>query len=463
MSTTSPIFTVGGLASGLDTNSIVDKLVALESQPITTNTATQAALTAQISSIGDISSKIKALATSAQALGTSGVSANTVSQTPTGVTAVAGSGALPGTYAISVSSVASSARARSSAFNTANDTVAGGALNLTIQGVATTINIASNSDLGSVVKQINASGAGISAAVVSDGSHMYVSLTNRNTGKPIGSGDTGGLTIDSDSTGLGLAVTQNATNAVVQVDDMRVESQSNTISTAIPGVTITATQKTTTASNLIIGQNQDASTTAIQGFINAFNSIVTALQPSLRPDPSNPPGSGTTLDGSTAIGLEQSLNGLLSSQVVQSGTVRTLADIGVKLQNDGTLTLDSTTFTKALSQDPDAVDAIFKTANTGMSDKIANLSSRYTDSYSGQLVQRTTSLQKTIKDLTTQNQQLQAHVDAYKAQLQSEFANMESLIAGYNSISSYLSTSGLGLGGATSSSSSSSSSSGSSK
>jgi len=456
MASTTAIFQAGGLASGLDTNSIVDKLVALEAQPITTNTAHQAALTAQISSIGDLSSKIKSLAAAAQSLGTSGVSANTVTQTPTGITAVAGAGALPGSYAITVNSVATSARARSMQFQTANDTVAGGALNLHIQGVATTINIAANSDLGSVVKQINSSGAPISAAVVSDGSHMYVSLTNRNTGKPIGSAADGGLTIDSDSTGLGLAVTQNATNAVVQVDDLTVESQSNTISTAIPGVTITATQKTTTASNLVISQNQSQSTSGIQSFISAFNAVVTALQPSLRPDPGNPPADGTLLDGSTALGLEQKMNSMLSYQVVGSGTVRTLADMGVKLQNDGTLTLDSTTFNKVLAQDPDSLNAIFSTATTGMSAKLAALSDQYTNSFSGQLVQRTTSLQKTIKDIATQNQQLQDHVDNYKLQLQKEFANMESLISNYNSIGSFLSASGLGLGTSSSSSSGSS-------
>ena len=59
MSTTTPIFTAGGLASGLDTNTIVDKLVALESAPITKNSALQAALNVQISSIGDLTSKIK--------------------------------------------------------------------------------------------------------------------------------------------------------------------------------------------------------------------------------------------------------------------------------------------------------------------------------------------------------------------------------------------------------------------
>src|SRR3569623_828402 len=328
MATTTPIFQAGGLASGLDTTSIVDKLVALESQPITKNTAYQAALTAQISSIGDISSKIKALAAAAQSLGTSGVSSNTVSQPPTGTTAVAGAGALAGSYAVTVNSVATSARARSAQFQTANDQVAGGALVMHIQGVQTTINIPANSDLGSVVKQINSSGAPISAAVGSDGSHMYVSLTNRTTGKPIGSAAAGGLTIDSGSTGLGMAVTQNATNAVVQVDDLTVESQSNTISTAIPGVTLTATQKTTSPSNQVISQNAAQSAAGEQGIIRAYNAVLAAQQPSLRPEPGNPASYGSLLYGCTALGLELSMNSMLSYQVGQSGTVRSMADMG---------------------------------------------------------------------------------------------------------------------------------------
>ena len=440
MSTTAPIFTAGGLASGLDTNTIVDKLVALEQAPITKNTAYQAALTVQISAIGDLTSKIKALATAATSLG-KGVSANNVTTVPAGIGAVAGVGAMPGNYSITVSSVASSARARSTAFTSANDTVAGGDLKLHIQGVATTITIAAHSDLGSVVKQINQSGNPINAAVVSDGTHLYVSLTNRNTGKPIGSGDTGGLTIDSDPTGLGLTVTKNATNAVVKVDDLTVESQTNDISTAIPGVTITAKALQPVASDLIVAADPTTSTQNLQGFVDAYNSIMTALQPSLRPDPNNPPADGTTLDGSTVLGLEQSLHSLLSTAVVPTGSFRTLADLGVKLQNDGTLYLDSTAFTAALAKDPGSVDAVFSTATTGLATKVTNLSNTFTDPFSGQLVQRTTSLQKTIKDITASNTRLQDHVDNYKLQLQREFATMESLIAGYNSIGTFLSAS----------------------
>src|SRR5450432_2839182 len=101
MSTTSPVFQSGGLASGLDTNSIVDKLVALETAPITKNSAKQAALTVQISSIGDLTSKLKSLAATATAR-SSGLAASTSAAIPHGISAVPGTGATAGRYAITV-------------------------------------------------------------------------------------------------------------------------------------------------------------------------------------------------------------------------------------------------------------------------------------------------------------------------------------------------------------------------
>lgn len=435
----SPIFSAGGLASGLDTNSIVDKLVALESRPIVQNTQRQAALSVQISAVGDILSKIKSLASTASTLG-KGVAASSITATPTGVNAVVGTGATPGRYAISVDYVATAAKARSGQFNSANDTVAGGTLSMTVQGTAYNIAIAANSDLGAVVSKINASGAPIRAAVISDGSKVYVSLTNRDTGKPIGSAVNGGLSITSDPTGLGLAVTQDAVNAVVNVDGLRVESKSNEITTAIPGVTLSVKAQQAVASDLVIAPDTAKSTTNLQGFVDGFNSIVSVLKQALRPDP-KASSDGSGIDGATAIGLQGRLNRLLSTLSVEEGSYRTLADIGVKMQNDGTLKLDAAQLSKALANDPGSVDAVFSTASTGVAARMDALSKTLTDSIDGLLVQRQKSLQKTIKDLQTSNTRLQQNVDNYKLQLQRQFSNMEKLIGNYNSIGTFLSTS----------------------
>jgi flagellar hook-associated protein 2 len=131
----------------------------------------------------------------------------------------------------------------------------------------------------------------------------------------------------------------------------------------------------------------------------------------------------------------------LSTLSVDEGSYRTLADIGIKMQNDGTLKLDSAQLSKALANDPGSVDAVFSAANTGVAARMDALSKTLTDSIDGLLVQRQKSLQKTIKDLQTSNTRLQANVDNYKVQLQRQFANMEKLIGNYNSIGTFLSTS----------------------
>ena len=447
---TTPIFTAGGLASGLDTNSIVDKLVTLESAPITKNTALQAALTVQISTLGDLSSKIKALATSATSLA-SGVATSSVVTTPPGVTAVAGTGALPGRYSIVVNQIATTAKARSGQFASASSTVAGGTLALHVKGVADNTAITANSDRSSAAKQINASGAPVSAAVVSDGTNFYLSLSNRDTGKPFGSAVNGALTVDSDPTGLGMQVTQNAVNAAIVVDGLPVDSQSNQITTAIPGVTINAVALQTTAADMVISSDTSKSKTNLQGFVDSYNAIMATLQQSLRPDPKAPPASGSAPDGSLVLGIERRLQSLLSTQVVTTGAHRTLADIGVKLQNDGSVKIDDVTFNAAIAGDSRGVDAIFSTATTGVAALAQQLSTTFTDPLDGQLVSRQTSLKKNIKDLDATNQRLQMHVDSFKLQLQTQFSRMESLISSYNSIGSFLTSSG-GVGLNTSSS-----------
>jgi flagellar capping protein FliD len=84
------------------------------------------------------------------------------------------------------------------------------------------------------------------------------------------------------------------------------------------------------------------------------------------------------------------------------------------------------------------VDAVFSTATTGLAAQVSDLSKSFTDPVDGQLIQRRTSLTKTIKDLQTSNVRLQGYVDTYKLQLQRQFATMESLISNYNSIGTFL-------------------------
>jgi flagellar hook-associated protein 2 len=288
------------------------------------------------------------------------------------------------------------------------------------------------------VSQINVAAVGVSAAVVSDGTHFFVSLTNKETGKPIGSGPTGGLTVAGDTTGLAMAVTQNATNAVFKVDDLDMESQSNQVTSAIPGVTLSIKARQPIADDLIIARDSSTTATNVQGFVDAYNAIANVLKKSLRPDPHAPASNGELLDGTIVLDLQRRMQSLLSSQAVDTGTYRTLADIGVKIQSDGTLALNSATLATAINTDAGAVDGVFSTATTGLAAKTATLSTTYTDVVAGQLIQRQSSITKTIADLKLSNARLTSGVAAYKNNLQARFAHMETLMSSYNTIGTFI-------------------------
>jgi flagellar hook-associated protein 2 len=443
-STSSATFQASGLASGLDWQSITDSLVKIRQIPIDTNNTRQAALNVQISSIGDLISKVKSFSSAGSDLSTNGVVQNTVSASPTGVSATTGPGTAPGRYAVTVSTLATAAKARSGAYNTPDDKISGGTLSLSVKGVAYNINIAANTAIGDVAKAINASGAPVSAGLISDGSKYYLSLTNKDTGKPIGSAANGGLQI-TDNSGIGLAVTQDATNATFSVDGLPMESQSNTVTTAIPGVTLNFSQANA-AGDLVIAQDSGKTQAKLQAFADAYNAIAKVLTTSLRPDPnSTSTNPDTQIDGSLALNMRSQMQGLFSKTVSTTGTVRTLADLGFKQAADGTVSLDSVQMNKALAADPTAVEKIFSDSTNGIAKTLSSFSTQYTDSFSGVLVSRRTSLQTTIKNLATANTQLQAQVDAYRNQLTAQFSQMEDLISGYKNISSYITNSGLGV------------------
>src|SRR5262245_17545982 len=102
------LITVGGLATGLDTNSIIDQLMKLERRPVDLLQTEQTAVQATRTSIGTLGGKLTTLRTALDALSTPGsflVRAASSSDESV-VTAAAGAGAARGSLTITVSQLA---------------------------------------------------------------------------------------------------------------------------------------------------------------------------------------------------------------------------------------------------------------------------------------------------------------------------------------------------------------------
>ena len=451
--------TSSGLVSGIDTASIVTQLVALESQPITRLQNQQAAFKSQVSLLGNIVSKLAGLQTAAQDLGSGGVLAAQVDSSNTSFSATPGVGALSGRYAVRVDQLAQASKWRSAAFDPTSTTgVLAGTLQLTVKGTAypTTgpITISDGMSLADVAYAIRQSGAPVSATVLtgwdaaSAKTVSYLSITARDTGFDPAGGAASALQVQfTAGTGAGqdpgFAETQAARNAAFNVDGVDFLRQSNTVTDALAGVTLNLKQGAVspatvgTTEDLVLSTNPAATQARLQKFVDAYNGAMTLVQQQLAVTKDTDRQS--TLAGDPAMrGLQSALQSILTNTVSGLPGVRTLADVGVKTNRDGSLSIDATTFADAIGRDPTAFDALFSTAGTGLSDFVTGLVKGQTDPLSGALVVDQNGLTARSKAIDDQVAAMQRRVDAYKANLQAQFTAMESTLSSLKSTSSYL-------------------------
>jgi flagellar hook-associated protein 2 len=437
-----PSFRAGGLASGLDTNSIIDQLVKIESRPLDILKQRQSALKTQVSLLGNIASKLAALSTTAKDLAKSGTTAVEATSKNTAFSTTADANAVAGRYSIGVTSLASAAKARSSAFVSGTDAVRAGTLSLSVMGTNYDVAINLGDTLSQVATTINRSGAPVTATTLSDGTSTYLSITNNDTGFRIGEPASSALSISETYTGgtgqeLNLAITNPASNARLTVDGLSVERTSNNISDVISGVTLSLKATTTTAEDLVLATDTEGTAANVQKFIDSYNEVISLVQKQLAvTDTTN---RATTLAGDGAIrGLQKGLQSLVTSQISGSGTVQTLADIGVKTARDGSLSLDKTVLEKAMARDRSAVNALFSQATSGLGDQAADLVDRYTDSLDGILTQRQKGLNSTMDTLDDDAVRLQLRIDSFRDRLVRQFSAMEKVVSSLSAMGNFL-------------------------
>lgn len=428
----------GGLASGLDTNSIIDSLVSLQRTPITQIEDRMKAVKVRVSALATLTSQVKALGTAIDDLSSHGVRAASVTSKNTAFSATTQSGAVPGRFSVQIDQLAAAAKARSGLLPSETAPVRGSTLAFSIDGTTTNIEIADGTPLNEVADQLNAAGLPITAAVLFDGEKGVLSLSRTTTGHTVGSDPSTALSITETVTGtagtaLGLTTTA-AKNTVAQIDGLRFERKTTSIGGAVPGVTIEANTEGGAAETLSVAEDTPKTKERIQKFVDAYNAIAKNIQSELNVTADT--DRGKTLAGDTSFRLLQGQLQRTLTTSLASGGLRTLADIGLKTGRDGTLTIDDNTLTKALARDGAGVDRLFaKTGAVGVA--ISNVVSGFTDA-DGILPQRTTSFNAESRRLEDDKIKKEARLETFRAQLVNQFTAMERIVASMNSTSSFL-------------------------
>jgi flagellar hook-associated protein 2 len=438
-----PQFTASGLVSGLDTGSMVTELTSLAQQPLTQMQTQETGIKTQISAEAALSAQLSALSSVSKSLSSAGIVSSSAQTSSTAFSATATPGASQGRYSINVEQLADAANDRSQAFASASAPVSGGTLNLSVSGKTFSVTITDGMQLGDVAKAINASGLRLSASVLATGTSAYLSVTALDTGfDPSTTADTA-LQMTETTTGtagqpLTMANITPAQNAKFTLDNLEFTRQSNTVTDAINGVTLNLNAQSTAADSLIVTTDPTGSQQNLQGFVDSYNALITSLQAQLTPG-AGADSSGLLSGNSAVRSLEQALQSITSATTGATGSIRSLADIGVKTDfTTGTLSIDQTAFQNALSQNAQGMKDLFSTASTGIDAQVQAVVTRYTDPIDGVFTNDTQGMNDTTSQMDDTIANLQLSVDSYHDRLAASFANMETIISDLKTNASFL-------------------------
>jgi flagellar hook-associated protein 2 len=468
------ITSLGVGTNGLDTQSLVDKLVANEQVPLTQLTALTTGLKTQLSAYGQVQGALASLQDAARKLiNPSTWGATTASSSDASSVAVtAGSGAPVGNVSVQVTQIATSQSIASPVQTSSTAVLGQGSLTIelgawsadgstfTSKDGATpvTINIAAGQDsLTSIRDQINAAGAGVVASIVTDSNGARLVMRSTDTGQANGfkvsvsdadgnGGDATGLSAlayDSTQGTSSATLTQPAANAIAVLNGLPINSATNVLTQAIDGLSITLLKPTTAgAVSLTVGQDATSIKTAINTFATAYNAVNALLRDQTKYDASTKTA-GTLQGDPTAVGLTYSLRNIIGGTSTLGGSAMSrLADIGLNPQADGSLQVNSTKIDGALA-DPANLKKLFmgldsgNTGNNGFAQRMVTFTTQMLG-VDGGIATRTAGLQSRVDANGKSADKLQDHIDQVQKRLQAQYSALDTKMSQLNSLSTYV-------------------------
>jgi flagellar hook-associated protein 2 len=433
---------VTGLASGLDTAKIVSQMMDVQKRPVTVLQNQQKGLQARNTQLTSIQAVLKKVNSDALALLDPRVYRGTQKATSSDTTRVAAtttSGAGVGGYQISVGQLANAAQRTFSFTPPASDGT------ITIDGHDTSVSAgASVYDLADAIN--NDQSATVYAAGTDAGTLV---LSSRNTG------DTGpGFIPISGADGVlseQAAHAKRGQDATYSIDGVAGSSASNSVTGAIPGVTLTLTGVTTTSGPITVNVGAPAADpskveSGINQFITDYNSAISAIQTQLSQKPTaSDPTQGTLYGDSQLRSLLASMRSLMikGGDALPAG-MATMLDVGVSTgaastggptaaELAGNLTLNASTLEAALKTSSSAVQKVVGTWANNLASVVNTHSG-----LGGTIAGRLSGDSRQVASLSRRIGTMQSALDDKQNQLTKQFAMLEAALSGNQSTSSWL-------------------------
>lgn len=449
---------ISGLASGLDTSTIVSQLMQIEARPKIRLQQKQAVEQARQQALTDVKTRLNNLQTQITALRDVATWADTQSvdsSDPTKLTASRTGGAAAGAFQVAITDLARADQYKSA---TLASVASGGNLTVGVGASSISVTVAAGASLDTIASAINASsGTPVYASVVSS----QLVLSGRTTGasNTISIGGDSALTTE-----LGFTRSITASNAAYTLDGVAKTSSSNVVTDALPGVQLVLKAATTSAVTVSVGAPAPSTATIqskIQGFVDQYNSTVEFITGKLTEKKVATPQNASDRAKGVLFG-DTALSGLLSemrtavSDLVSGrpSGYTSLAEVGLttgaavgtgaisKDALNGKLSLNTTKLSEKLTASLADVKALFTNptdaySTQGLAQRLGDLVTSQVSS-GGAIASRITSSQSQVTAYTRSIADWDTRLALRQKSLTAEFTTMESALSRAQSQGSWL-------------------------
>jgi flagellar hook-associated protein 2 len=479
------ITSLGIGTNGLDVNSIVSKLTALERQPLT-NLQTQAKIeSSQISSFAQVQSEFSALTDAATAMSTASAwTARNASSSNANAAAISVDSTADATsFTLDVDALA---KQQSTASSPISGAVGAGTLTIRLgkwdaagttftpsaSSSDVTVTVGGTDTVATIAAAINKSNAGVVATAFNDGTQDRLLIRSKDTGATdgfriqatstapnAGGADLTRLAFDpQNSAGVGMATsgnpTQFASDAIAHINGLKVTSASNTLTGNIPGVTINLLNTTTTNYDatadtgtkspltMTVSENVTPAVQNVQNFVDAYNKLASDIANLTKYDAATKTPSLFQGD-SSVLGMQSVLRSMVGSSTTGSSVYSRLSDVGIELQTDGTKLGINTTKLAAAANNGTELQKFFTTDNKnpltdGFAIKFKNFGAGVIAS-GGTVDSKAKSLQDQLKRNGDEQQKVNDRADALQARLTAQYSALDGQMASINALAAYVS------------------------
>ncbi|MGP9633055.1 flagellar filament capping protein FliD [Halomonas sp. AOP43-A1-21] len=443
-----------GVGSGLDLTGLLDELQKAERgklEPITQQKADQKA---KISAYGQLQTSLNAFNDAVAKINDpklyQSLSANVRGDD---IKATTSASALPGSYRVEVSQLATSGSLASTRVDEKDqplDLQGATSIKLNFAGSdSVDIEISAESSLNDIRDAINANkNAGVNATIINDGEGYRLALSSKATGKDasidsfsfVGAGGVAVTGPFGEATEVGAK--RQGMDASLTVNGIAITSAKNQVEGAIQGVTLNLGE-------LSLAEGEKATSTvnierdtlkqreAINGFVKAFNDLkdTTATLTSFNAESG---AAGELLGDRTIRTIESRLRSVLTGGV-EGGEFSTLSQLGITLQNDGKLKVDDAKLDGLVANNPQALSAFFAgdKKDGGLAGKLASSIDQMVSS-NGVLKGAITGAENNVKSLDDRYARMEKSIDATISRYRTQFGQLDVMVSQMNSMSSYL-------------------------